>query len=175
MRWLLMLAIPLIGACDRDKVPDEPALPARPKVVSSTSDAAAPPSGESRGESKPAGQISQENTDVEVQPVTVDDSEQLPSERVVPPPKPKPATAAVTKKKAEEVELPEPKLDLSLPDDWFEAVGPDDEATSMNLLPPLFKSNEDSRSLQLSGELLPGAAQDETVIDGAQINFELKR
>jgi len=170
MRWLLLLAIPLIAACDGEKVPDDPVLPEPPKVVSSTTTAVAP----ATAQPEPDVPDPPEEIKIELAPVTEGDSEQLPSERVVPPPKPKPATAAVSKKQVEDVELPEPELDLSLPDDWSETLGPADEATSMTLLPPLFESSKDSR-LQLSGELLPGAAQDEAIIDGAQINFEIKR
>jgi hypothetical protein len=81
----------------------------------------------------------------------------------------------VPKTKLEKVELPEPDLDLSLPDDWAESLDPAEKPASLSLLPPLFESSQESRSLQMSGELLPGTAEDEALIDGAQINFELKR
>ena len=170
MRWLLLLAIPLIAACDGEKVPDDPVLPEPPKVESSPIAAVAP----ATAKPEPDVQDAPVEIKIDLAPVTAVESEQLPSERVVPPPKPKPAVAAASKKKVEDVELPDPELDLSLPDDWSETLEPAEEATSMNLLPPLFESSKDSR-LQLSGELLPGAAQDEAIIDGAQINFEIKR
>ena len=40
MRWLMLVGLSLLGACD--KVPDQPAPPAPPKVTVSTPDTAAP-------------------------------------------------------------------------------------------------------------------------------------
>jgi hypothetical protein len=171
MRWSLLLVIPLIGACDADKVPDAPTVPARPEVVTSASEVAAP----ATAKPEPSSADTRESVDIEVPAAAEGTLDELPSERVSPPTRPKAASTAVAEKKVEEVKLPEPELDLSLPDEWSEAIEPADEATSMSLLPPLFESSKETRSLQMSGELQPGAAHDETLVDGAQLNFELKR
>lgn len=174
MKWLILLALPLMSACDGDKTPDQPMPPVQPKVDSPASDVATPVLNEPERPVEMSGRDVE--VDVDVGPVAGGDSEKLPSERVVPPPaRPKPVATSAPRKKVEQVALPEPELDLSLPEDWSEALEPDEEPPSMTLLPPLFESSSDSRSLQMSGELLPGAAQDETIIDGAQINFEIKR
>ncbi|WP_219807524.1 hypothetical protein [Stutzerimonas stutzeri] len=110
----------------------------------------------------------------EKEPTLAANPEQPSTEPSAPAPKAKPS-ASVPKTKLEKVELPEPDLDLSLPDDWTESLDPAEKPASLSLLPPLFESSQESRSLQMSGELLPGTAEDEALIDGAQINFELKR
>ncbi|MBU1461129.1 MAG: hypothetical protein KKC89_16355 [Gammaproteobacteria bacterium] len=112
----------------------------------------------------------------EKEPTLAANPEQPPTEPSAPTPAPKAKpSATVPKTKLEKVELPEPDLDLSLPDDWAESLDPAEKPASLSLLPPLFESSQESRSLQMSGELLPGTAEDEALIDGAQINFELKR
>ncbi|MGE6662147.1 hypothetical protein ACQKEK_15600 [Pseudomonas sp. NPDC077408] len=169
MRWLMLVGLSLLGACD--KVPDQPAPPAPPKVTVSTPDTAAPVIAEPKLDARDRP----ESIEIETESALVANPEPSPNEPAAPPPKVKGAPAAAPKTKLEKVELPEPDLDLSLPEDWTESLGPADEPTNLSLLPPLFESSQDSRSLQMSGELLPGMAQDEAIIDGAQINFELKR
>ncbi|NKQ11877.1 hypothetical protein [Pseudomonas sp. SST3] len=178
MKWLsLLLALPFLGACDGDKLPSQPSPPAKPEVQADAGN---------RAPASPLGSVESEggeppNIEIELESVAGEDSEELPSERVVsvPEPKPEPVVpvreAAKKKVAVEEVELPEPELDLSLPSDWAEELDPDQNTATIRLLPPLFESSEDSRSLQMSGRLLPGLEQDEALIDGAQINFELKR
>ncbi|WP_217474677.1 hypothetical protein [Stutzerimonas stutzeri] len=118
--------------------------------------------------------------EIELEPVADEASDKLPSEQVAAT-KPAPAAAAPTspKKKVavEHVELPEPELDLSLPEDWAEELEPEDreDTASMQLLPPLFETGESDKSLQMSGRLLQGLREEDALIDGAEINFELKR
>ena len=73
--------------------------------------------------------------------------------------------------------MPEAELDLSLPEDWAEELEPGhgEDTASMQLLPPLFESREANNSVQMSGRLLQGLQEDDPLIDGAEINFELKR
>lgn len=170
-RSSLLLALLFLSACDGDDLPSRPAPPAAPEVQSSVDrEAATPPAPAPRQADTPP------NIEIELEPVTAGDPEELPSERVVPAAEPK-AVSAVPKKKVvvEQVELPEPELDLSLPEDWAEELEPDQSAATLQLLPPLFESDTDSRSVHMSGSLLPGLERDDALIDGAQINFELKR
>lgn len=179
MRWLsLPLALLLLSACDNEKVPPRPEPPAAPKV-DIHADTPEPPVfalPETTLEREIAGASNEPpEIQVEIEPVTAGDPEKLPSERVAPP-SPKPAAPQAKKKVAvEEVEIPKADLDLSLPDDWATDNEPEQNSASMSLLPPLFGSGESSRSVQMSGTLLPGMVGDDAVIDGAQLNFELKR
>lgn len=182
MRWLcLLLALPFLSACDGDKLPSQPAAPAKPEVRSGVVDRE--PAAPLNPAPKPAdGHVESEEggppeIKVEIEPVTAGDPEALPSERVVPVPGPKPTAPSAPKKDVaiERAELHEPELDLSLPEDWAEELEPDHDTASMRVLPPLFEAGESSRSVQMSGRLLQGLNQDEALIDGAQINFELKR
>lgn len=170
MRWLMLIGLSLLAGCD--EVPDQPKPPVPPKVAVSPPYAAAPLVAEPKLDTR-VGPVSIES---ENEPALAANPEQPPAEPIAPTPAPKAKpSAAVPKTKLEKVELPEPDLDLSLPEDWTESLDPVEESTSLSLLPPLFESSQESRSLQMSGELLPGAPQDEALIDGAQINFELKR
>ena len=169
MRWLMLIGLSLLAGCD--EVPDQPKTPTPPKVTVSPADAAAPIVAEPKLDRR-VGPVSIESED---EPALAANPGQPTTEPIAPTPAPKAKrSAAEPKTKLQKVELPEPDLDLSLPEDWTENLDPAEEPTSLSLLPPLFESSE-SRSLQMSGELLPGAAQDEALIDGAQINFELKR
>ncbi|AHL76208.1 hypothetical protein CH92_14335 [Stutzerimonas stutzeri] len=182
MRWLsVLLALPFLGACDGDKLPSQPGAPAKPEVRSGVVDRE--PAASLKPVLEPAiGHVESEDgeppeIEIEVEPVTAGDPATLPSERVVPAPEPKATAPSAPKKDVaiERVEVPEPELDLSLPEDWAEELEPDQETASMRLLPPLFEGGENSRSVQMSGSLLPGVNENEALIDGAQINFELKR
>jgi len=170
MKWSsLLLAMLFLVACDGDDLPSQPGPPAAPEVQSSVDRNAA--TGPVQRETDAPPKI-----EIELEPVTGGDPEELPSERVVPATEPKAVSAAPKKKVAvEPVKLPEPELDLSLPEDWAEELEPAQDAAASKLLPPLFESGEDSRSVQMSGSLLPGLEHDDALIDGAQINFELKR
>ncbi len=175
MKWSSVLVVlPLLGACDGDKLPEQPGPPARPEVEAAGNHqppAALPARARDEDDAPP-------DLKIEVEPVTAGDPDALPSERVVrAPAPPDPVTPVPTKKRVavERVELPAPALDLSLPDDWAEALEPAPDTTSIRILPPLFESAEGSRSMQMSGSLLPGVEQSETLIDGAQINIELRR
>ena len=162
MRWLMLIGLSLLAGCD--EVPDQPKTPTPPKVTVSPADAAAPIVAEPKLDRR-VGPVSIESED---EPALAANPGQPTTEPIAPTPAPKAKrSAAEPKTKLQKVELPEPDLDLSLPEDWTENLDPAEEPTS-------FESSE-SRSLQMSGELLPGAAQDEALIDGAQINFELKR
>lgn len=170
MKWSsLLLALLFLVACDGDDLPSQPGPPAAPEVQPLVDRNAA--TGPVQRETDAPPKI-----EIELEPVTAGDPEELPSERVVPATEPK-AVSVVPKKKVavEQVKLPEPELDLSLPEDWAEELEPAQDAAASKLLPPLFESGEDSRSVQMSGSLLPGLEHDDALIDGAQINFELKR
>jgi len=172
MKWSgLLLALLFLSACDGDDLPSQPGPPAVPGAQPSVDQKVATPPAPTQQESDTPPKI-----EIELEPVTAGDPEDLPSERVVPATEPKTVSAAPKKKVAvEQVELPEPELDLSLPEDWAEELEPDQGAATLQLLPPLFESGKDSRSVQMSGSLLPGLERDDAPIDGAQINFELKR
>lgn len=178
MRWLTVLfALPFLGACDDDKLPPQPGPPAKPEVH-----APAPKPIATREPDQPIAPVESEGgippIEIEIEPVTLGAPEELPSERRPSTPPAKPVDSAEPKGTntvaVEEIDLPEPELDLSLPEDWAEELEPDQETAAMQLLPPLFDSNERSR-LEMSGRLLPGDEQNEALIDGAQINFELRR
>ena len=170
MRWLMLIGLSLLAGCD--EVPDQPRPPTPPKVAVSPPDTAAPLVAEPELDTQ-VGPVSIES---EKEPTLAANPEQPSTEPSAPTPAPKAKpSATVPKTKLEKVELPEPDLDLSLPDDWAESLDPAEKPASLSLLPPLFESSQESRSLQMSGELLPGTAEDEALIDGAQINFELKR
>ncbi|MCQ4286272.1 hypothetical protein NA647_02320 [Pseudomonas stutzeri] len=170
MKWSsLLLALLFLGACDGDDLPSQPGPPAAPEVQPSVDRSAATAPVQRETDTPP-------KIEIELEPVTAGDPEELPSERVVPAAESKPVSAAPKKKVAvEQIELPEPELDLSLPEDWAEELEPAQDAEALKLLPPLFEPGEDSRSVQMSGSLLPGLERDDALIDGAQINFELKR
>ncbi len=179
MKWLsLPLALLLISACDNDKLPPRPEPPAVPRVEmpASTPEPAVsvlPQPIVDEGGAGDTGEPSE--IEVELEPVTAGNPEKLPSERIATTTPPKPAASKVKKKVAvEEVELPEADLNLSLPEDWAQDSEPEQNTASMSLLPPLF-GGERSRSVQMSGTLLPGLDEDDSPIDGAQLNFELKR
>lgn len=179
MKWLsLPLALLLLSACDNDKLPPRPEPPATPRVETP----ADPPEPavsvipESDLEEM-AGDDSDEPPEiqVELEPIAEGDPKELPSERIATAPPAKPAAPKIKKKVAvEDVEVPEAELDLSLPEDWAEDAEPEQSAASMSLLPPLFEG-ERARSVQLTGSLLPALDGDDALIDGAQLNFELKR
>ncbi len=170
MRWLIFIGLSLLAACD--EVPDQPKPPTPPKIAVSPSDAVAPVEAEPRLDAPDS--LDSIGIEIENEPALEVAPNQRSTDPVAHAPKTRPSTAE-PKNKVEKVKLPEPDLDLSLPEDWAENLEPTDEPTPLNLLPPLFESSQSSRSLQMSGELLPGTAQDEALIDGAQINFELKR
>lgn len=176
----LLLALPLLVACDGDKLPSQPGPPAKPKVEA--------PAG--KGEPVTALEPATDNAssdaekppaiEIELEPVVDEASDKLPSEQVAAT-TPAPVAAAPTSPKnkvaVERVELPEPELDLSLPEDWAEELEPEgrEDTASMQLLPPLFETGASGKSLQMSGRLLQGLREEDAPIDGAEINFELKR
>lgn len=177
MKWLVLpLSLLALSACDSEKLPPRPETPPAPKVEAP----AEIPKPEVSLVPEPSFDELEVDTSeppeiqVDVEPVTAGDPEELPSERVVSAPPPKTPAPKVKKKVAvEQVKLPEAELDLSLPEDWAKDGEPEQNTASMSLLPPLFGS-ERSRSVQMSGSLLPGLDGDDD-IDGAQLNFELKR
>lgn len=188
MKGLVPLVIVLfLAACDNDKVPPRP-LPAKPTVEApapaAARQASVPPvpaqtPGEARqpeNEGSEPEKIEPEKIVVEVEPEPAGKADKLPSQRVAAQaPKPAVSAAAPAKKiPVEHVELPDPKLDLSLPEDWAEELQPEQTAQNEQLLPPLFGSDEHT-GVQMSGSLLPGENEGEALIDGAQINFEIKR
>lgn len=177
----LLLALPLLVACDGDKLPPQPGPPAKPKVETTATDVK-PLSTLEPAAAEHANRDARKAPAIEIEldPVVDEESERLPSEQVAPaPPKPVAAAPASPKKKVapERVELPEAELDLSLPEDWAEELEPGhgEDTASMQLLPPLFESREANNSVQMSGRLLQGLQEDDPLIDGAEINFELKR
>lgn len=179
MKWLsLPLVLVLLSACDSDKLPPRPDAPPKPKVETP----AATPEPEmsvlpapTLDESGERDNVERPEIQIELEPVTAGDPEELPSERISPAPPPKPVAPKVKKEVAvEDVEIPEAELDLSLPDDWAVDGEPEQNTASMSLLPPLF-NGERSRPVQMSGSLLPALDGDDALIDGAQLNFELKR
>ena len=179
MKWLsLPLALLVLSACDNDKLPPRPEPPATPKVetpANTPEPAVSIVPTFSLEEGQEGDNAEPPEIRIELEPVTAGDPEKLPSERIAPAPPPEPAAPKVKKEVAvEHVEVPEAALDLSLPDDWAEDSGPEQNTASMSLLPPLFQGDR-SRSVQMSGSLLPGLDGDDALIDGAQLNFELKR
>jgi len=92
-----------------------------------------------------------------------------------PAPAPQPSTAKRSTPPPAEVELPEPELDLRLPEELVEELAPGPGDESMRLLPPLFEGGGPSRSMQIGGRLISGEAEDEELIEGAEIRLEFKR
>src|SRR3546814_14715062 len=67
------------------------------------------------------------------------------------------------------------ELDLRLPEELVEELAPGPGDESMRLLPPLFEGGGPSRSMQIGGRLISGEAEDEELIEGAEIRLEFKR
>ncbi len=179
MKWLyLPLALLVLSACDSEKLPPRPETPPTPKVEAPV-DTPKPQESLSLVPEPTLGDLQDDDgkppeIQTDVEPVTAGDPETLPSERVAPAAAPKPAVAKTKKEvPVEQVEIPEVELDLSLPEDWATNSEPEQNTASISLLPPMF-GTERARSVQLSGSLLPALDRDDE-IDGAQLNFELKR
>lgn len=155
---LVAFALLLLTACDKENVPPAPVPQEQPSVPASDS-AETPP-----------------DLQIEVAAPTTQQGEIVKPEVTISVPEP-PAAPSTQKKtvpvQVEEIELNEPKLDLSLPADWAKEFEVDDSSEAMSLLPPLF--SEPKRSVQMSGRLITGEEEDEPLIEGAEIQFEFKR
>lgn len=85
MKWLSVLVVlPLLQACDGDKLPEQPGPPARPEVEAAGNHqppAALPARARDEDDAPP-------DLKIEVEPVTAGDPDALPSERVVRAPAP---------------------------------------------------------------------------------------
>ncbi len=92
-----------------------------------------------------------------------------------PDPAPPPSPPKRSTPPPEKVELPEPELDLHLPEELVEELTPGSNDESMRLLPPLFEGSRPSRSMQIGGRLISGDTEDEELIEGAEIRLEFKR
>ncbi|HAJ86941.1 MAG TPA: hypothetical protein DCP33_08590, partial [Pseudomonas sp.] len=119
--------------------------------------------------------------DIEVAPVEqAAETEPPPVQISIPEPEPQPAARprpapAKQPEKPAEVELVEPVLDLRLPEELAEELMPAPSSESIRLLPPLFDAAKPSRSMQIGGRLISGEDDDESLIEGAEIQFEFKR
>lgn len=169
MRLLIgVLLVALLAGCDREKPVAEPVSPsAQEPAAEAGSDAL-------RSANEPALRKRQlqedEPPDISIESVAEPESPTEPELTVkVSPPAPQ-QVRTVPKEKS----LPPPELDLSLPDDWVEALE-EAEPTESALLPPLFAIPESEPAVHVSGRLIPWVEDDETVIDGAQLDFEFRR
>lgn len=163
-----LLVVALLAGCDREKPPVEPPAPSRQEPATTTDSDLAPdlPALEAVLEQPQQG----EPPAIEIESVAEPEAPSVPTLTVkVRPPAPRKAPAVPT-----EEPLPPPQLDLSLPEDWVEALE-QGEPTESPLLPPLFGAPEQEPSVHVSGRLIPWVEKDETVIDGAQLDFEFRR
>jgi hypothetical protein len=166
-RPLALLALVLIAGCDRDEAPREavsPPLPVESTALPGPYPIVAPPA-------LTLPQPESEPPPIEIEAVGEPEVAAEPELKVrVKPP--------VARRKApvepSEEPLALPELDLSLPEDWVQAMEEGD-AAERPLLPPLFAVPPQVPSLQISGRLIPWVEDDETVIDGAQLDFEFRR
>ncbi len=165
---LLLLLLALLGGCEREEQAREAERAAQTpqQSISEPVDATeAPPDLEI--EVAPVNQAAE----AEPPPVQIDIPE---PEAPQPAARSRPAPPKQPEKPAE-VELVEPVLDLRLPEELAEELEPAPSSESIRLLPPLFDTGEPSRSMQIGGRLISGEAEDESLIEGAEIQFELKR
>jgi len=116
----------------------------------------------------------EETSDAEPPEVEISLPEPVPEDEA-PDPAPQPSTAKRSTPPPAKVELPEPELDLRLPEELVEELAPGSGDESMRLLPPLFEGGGPSRSMQIGGRLISGEAEDEELIEGAEIRLEFKR
>ena len=169
MRFFIgVLMVALLAGCDREEpstepaspLPHQPAPPAASDVAPSVSE---PLSVEPQVEQG-------EPPDIEIESVAEPEAPTEPKLTVkVSPPSPRKARTPPS-----EETLPAPELDLSLPEDWLETLE-EAEPTESALLPPLFAVPESEPAVHVSGRLIPWVEKDETVIDGAQLDFEFRR
>ncbi|WP_436785364.1 hypothetical protein [Stutzerimonas frequens] len=164
----LLLLLALLSGCEREEQAREAERAAQTpqQSISEPVDATeAPPDLEI--EVAPVNQAAE----AEPPPVQIDIPE---PEAPQPAARSRPAPPKQPEKPAE-VELVEPVLDLRLPEELAEELKPAPSSESIRLLPPLFDTGESSRSMQIGGRLISGEAEDESLIEGAEIQFELKR
>jgi len=164
----LLLLLALLSGCEREEQAREAERAAQTpqQSISEPVDATeAPPDLEI--EVAPVNQAAE----AEPPPVQIDIPE---PEAPQPAARSRPAPPKQPEKPAE-VELVEPVLDLRLPEELAEELKPAPSSESIRLLPPLFDTGEPSRSMQIGGRLISGEAEDESLIEGAEIQFELKR
>lgn len=164
----LLLLLALLSGCEREEQAREAERAAQTpqQSISEPVDATeAPPDLEI--EVAPVNQAAE----AEPPPVQIDIPE---PEAPQPAARSRPAPPKQPEKPAE-VELVEPVLDLRLPEELAEELEPAASSESIRLLPPLFDTGEPSRSMQIGGRLISGEAEDESLIEGAEIQFELKR
>ncbi|MEZ3184106.1 hypothetical protein HZR81_04025 [Pseudomonas sp. LM13] len=164
----LLLLLALLSGCEREEQAPEAERAAQTpqQSISEPVDATeAPPDLEV--EVAPVNQAAE----AEPPPVQIDIPE---PEAPQPAARSRPAPPKQPEKPAE-VELVEPVLDLRLPEELAEELEPAPSSESIRLLPPLFDTGEPSRSMQIGGRLISGEAEDESLIEGAEIQFELKR
>jgi hypothetical protein len=166
-RPLFLLLLLALSGCEREEQAREAERAAQTpqQPISEPVDATeAPPDLEI--EVAPVNQAAE----AEPPPVQID----IPEPEAQPAARSRPAPPKQPEKPAE-VELVEPVLDLRLPEELAEELKPAPSSESIRLLPPLFDTGEPSRSMQIGGRLISGEAEDESLIEGAEIQFELKR
>lgn len=119
--------------------------------------------------------------EIELAPIEEDVDGEPPELQIsIPEPEPKPAVKPApvkrpAEKKAAEVELSAPELDLRLPEELAAELMPAPGGEPARLLPQLFDPTRSSKSMQVDGRLIPSEDNDEGLIDGAEIRFEFKR
>jgi len=164
---LLLLLLALLGGCEREEQPrdaERETPQSQQPAAEPVDEAQAPP-----------------DLDIEVAPVEqAAETGPPPVQISIPEPEPQPAARprpapAKQPEKPAEVELVEPVLDLRLPEELAEELMPAPSSESIRLLPPLFDAAKPSRSMQIGGRLISGEDDDESLIEGAEIQFEFKR
>ncbi|KJS70391.1 MAG: hypothetical protein JL55_11200 [Pseudomonas sp. BICA1-14] len=168
---LLLLSLALLGGCGDDestssRVPAPVEQPSEPENIVEQEEV--PPDLDI--ELAPI----EETSDAEPPEVEISLPEPVPEDEA-PDPAPQPSTAKRSTPPPAKVELPEPELDLRLPEELVEELAPGPGDESMRLLPPLFEGGGPSRSMQIGGRLISGEAEDEELIEGAEIRLEFKR
>jgi len=168
MRLLIgVLLVALLAGCDREKPVAEPVSPSAQEPAAEAGSDSLRSTNDSVIQKR---QVQEgEPPDISIESVAEPEPQTEPELTVkVSPPAPQKARTAPKEL------VPPPELDLSLPDDWVEALE-EGEPTESALLPPLFAIPEPEPAVHVSGRLIPWVEDDETVIDGAQLDFEFKR
>ncbi len=163
-----VLIVALLAGCDREEPLVEPTSPPSQQSAAPAAHDVAPPVSESPPVAPPLQQ--DQPPDIEIETVAEPEAPSEPKLTVeVSPPAPRKARTPPT-----EETLPPPELDLSLPEDWMETLE-EAEPSESALLPPLFAVPAPEPAVHVSGRLIPWVEKDETVIDGAQLDFEFRR
>ena len=166
-----VLVVALLAGCDREKPSAEPTSPARHEPPAATDSVLLPEVPATEPVLQEPQPKPQQNEPPAIEIESAAEPEAPPEPALTVKVRP-PVRRNVPAEPSDEPSSP--PLDLSLPGDWVEALE-EGEPTDSALLPPLFSAPEPEPSVHVSGRLIPWVDKDETVIDGAQLDFEFRR